>query len=75
MPEELTMARPKKGQKKVERPADERVAIIHLKGTAEYAEWLDDLHRETLVSKAALIRLGLSMVAEKYGIKRRPPEM
>jgi hypothetical protein len=68
---EAMMGRPKKGEKKAERPPDERVAIIHLKGTAEYAEWLEELFRKSHVPKATLVRLGLEEIAKRY--KHRPP--
>jgi hypothetical protein len=71
MSEETAMARPKKGEKKAERPPDERVAIIHLKGTAEYAEWLDGFFRKTHIAKATLVRLALKQLAKEY--KYNPP--
>lgn len=71
----LTVARPKKGAKKPPpRPPDERVAIIHLKGTQEFADWLDAFHRETHIPKATIVRLGLAEVAKRYG-RPEPPEM
>jgi hypothetical protein len=66
------MARPKKGAKK-SLPADERSAVIHLKGTAEYVEWLERLHRKTHIPKAILVRLALAEYAERHG-HDAPPE-
>jgi ATP-dependent protease HslVU (ClpYQ) peptidase subunit len=71
MPEEVTMARPKKGTKKVERLPDERVAIIHLKGTVAYAQWLEEFFQKTHIAKATLVRLALKQLAKEY--KHRPP--
>lgn len=71
-----TMARPKKGdpKPKAKRPPDKRIAIILLKGTAAYSEWLDGLHAETHVPKATLVRLGLAEIARRYKYKT-PPEV
>jgi hypothetical protein len=71
IPGDATMARPKKGDKKAERMPDERVAIIHLKGTAAYAQWLEELFQKSHVAKATLVRLGLEEIAKRY--KHRPP--
>jgi hypothetical protein len=74
VPGEVTMARPKKGAKKVDRPADERVAIIHLKGTVAYAEWLERLHRKTLIPKAAMVRDAMREWCERRKYET-PPEL
>jgi hypothetical protein len=69
------MGRPKKGQEpKRETVPDARVAIIHLKGTPAYAEWLDDAHRKTLIPKAMIFRDALIDWAKKKGLPS-PPEM
>jgi hypothetical protein len=68
------MGRPKRGAKKKPAPSDERVAIIHLKGSPEYAAWLDEFHRKTHIPKATLFRLGMVELAVKYG-HSEPPEM
>lgn len=69
------MGRPKRGvAKKVERPPDERVAIIHLKGTPAYAEWLDAVHRKTDIPKAVIIRRAIALWAERFG-HPEPPEL
>ncbi len=72
--EAVTMGRPKTGVKKVKRPPDARVAIIHLKGTAEYADWLEDFYRKTLLPKTTLVREGLKAIAKIHGFKK-PPEL
>ncbi len=69
------MGRPKKGQRAERRgPSEVRPVIIHLKGTAEYAAWLDELHRKTHIAKATLFRLAMEEWAEKHG-HAKPPEM
>lgn len=70
------MGRPKKG---AEGPAagkspDDRVAIIHLKGTPEYAMWLDGVHRKTHIPKATIIRLAVAEWAARNG-HPVPPEL
>ena len=71
-----TMGRPKSTGKPrpVPEPSDDRVAIIHLKGSLEYAKWLDDVHRETHIPKATIIRLGVIAWAKQNG-KPAPPEI
>lgn len=54
--------------------SDERVVIIHLKGSVAYAEWLEMVHHETHISKATLVRLGLALWAEQNGFAP-PPEI
>ena len=77
MPGVKEMGRPKKGA----RPAsqanpseDDRVAIIHLKGTVGYSTWLDGVHRKTHIPKAAIFRLAVAEWAERNG-HPSPPEM
>jgi hypothetical protein len=67
-------ARPRKGTRKIEKPPDERIAVIHLKGTVAYADWLDDLHRKTHIPKSSLFRLAIAEWAVRNG-HPAPPEM
>lgn len=67
------MGRPKKGTKKPP-PPDERLAIIHLKGSGAYSEWLDAVHRKSHIAKATLFRVALAEWAERNGYPA-PPEM
>lgn len=69
-----TMGRPKKGAKKAAAPADERAAIIHLKGSPAYAEFMDALNRKTHIPKAALFRLAMAEWCERNG-HGTPPEL
>lgn len=70
------MPRKTKGSEKKAEAAspDERVAIIHLKGSPEYAAWLEALHRKTHIAKAALVRLALAEWAARNGAEP-PPEL
>lgn len=68
------MGRPKQGAGKPERTPNERVAIIHLKGTPAYASLLDEVHRKTHIPKASIIRLAIAEWAERNG-HPVPPEM
>jgi hypothetical protein len=54
-------------------PSEERTAIIHLKGTVAYSEWLDRLNRKTHIPKAALVRLAIAEWAARHG-HEPPPE-
>ena len=72
----VAMGRPKKGaDKPVKEPnPDARVAIIHLKGTEEYAAWLDSLSDETHIAKATLFRVAMAEYAKNHG-HPAPPAM
>jgi hypothetical protein len=74
-----TMARPKakgkaqppaKGQ--AEAAPGARVTIISLKGTPAQADWLDDAHRKTHISKSVLVRLALDLLAKDRGLPPFP---
>jgi len=71
------MGRLKKGDRKPPEPTsgtDERVAIIHLKGTPEYAAWLEAANQKTHIPKAAMFRLAMAAWAKANGLDA-PPEM
>ena len=55
-------------------PADERVVIVHLKGSTAYAEWLDQLNKSTHIAKATLFRIAMADWAKANG-HPAPPEM
>jgi hypothetical protein len=67
------MGRPKKGVGRVEKPGDDRVAIIHLKGSQAYSQWLEEIHKKTHLPKATIFRLAVETWAEKNG-HGKPPE-
>lgn len=46
----------KKRAEKKPRTADERVAVIVLKGSPEYREWLAGVSRQTLIPIASIVR-------------------
>jgi hypothetical protein len=54
-------------------PEADRTVIVHLKGTPEYAAWIDDLNKRTHIPKAALFRLAMSAYAKAQGYPL-PPE-
>lgn len=56
------------------KPADDRSVIIHLKGSNEYAAWLEEIHRVTHLPKATIVRLALADWAAKNKHKV-PPEL
>lgn len=72
-PGAATMAK-KKSPSAKEDTADDRVVIVHLKGSAAYAAWLTDLHKKTHIAKATLFRLAMAEWAEKHG-HPAPPEI
>ena len=64
-----TMARPK-GRPKREGPTkthQERITIINLKGSQEQADWLEAVHHKTHIAKSVIVRLALSLWAERNG--------
>ncbi len=67
------MARAKKAARKPSRPPDDRLGVIHIRGTVEYADWLEELHRKTHIPKATLFRVAIAEWAERNG-HPAPPE-
>jgi hypothetical protein len=65
------MARPKGKAKRVPTPATPaqptRTTIINLKGSEAQAEWLEAVHRKTHIAKSVIVRLALTLWAEKNG--------
>jgi hypothetical protein len=53
-------------------PGSERVVIIHLKGSTEYASWLDDLSETTHIAKATLFRVAMAEYAKNHDHKLPP---
>lgn len=72
-PGAVLMGRRKTGAKKPI-PPDDRIAIIHLKGTVEYSAWLDDINKRSHIPKTALFRLAMAEWAQRNGYSP-PPEM
>ncbi len=63
-----------KAKAKQPQAADARVAIMHLKGSLEYAAWLERMHRKTHIGKTSMVRLALAEWAERNG-HELPPEL
>jgi hypothetical protein len=73
---EMAKGRPRASGKKTPptQGQDDRVVIAHIKGTPDYAAWLEALHQKTHIPKAALFRIGLAEWAERNG-HASPPEL
>ncbi len=69
----VAKAEPTEERVVIAQPTEERVVIAHLKGSPEYAEWLDSLHKQTHIPKAALFRLAMAEYAKANG-HEAPPE-
>jgi hypothetical protein len=54
-------------------PGEERATVIVLKGTPEYATWLDNIYWKTHIPKATIVRLALMDWAKKNG-HQAPPD-
>lgn len=55
-------------------PAAGRCTIFHVKGSAEYVAWFDELHRRTHIPKVVMARIALKQLAERLGVEP-PPEI
>ena len=53
---------------------DDRVVIIHLKGSREFAAWLDDIHKKTDIPKTTIFRRAVEDWAASRGFGP-PPEI
>ena len=73
IPGTAIMAKKKAPSAKVE-PTDDRVVIVHLKGSPAYAEWLDNMNKRTHIAKATLVRVALADYAQRNG-HPAPPEL
>lgn len=71
----MAKGRPKKGEKPpLATDSDNRVVIVHLKGSQEYAAWLDAIHAKNHVPKSTMFRLAMAEWAERNG-HPTPPEL
>jgi hypothetical protein len=70
------MGRPRKrpGEPSAVPGKDDRANVIVLKGSPQYVEWFDSLHRKTHIPKSTIVRLALAEWAKKQG-HPAPPEM
>jgi hypothetical protein len=72
-----TMGRPKKAVKRTPELAEdrsERETVIHMKGSADYVDWLEEVHRKTHIPKVQIFRIAVAEWAERNG-HREPPEI
>jgi hypothetical protein len=67
----LLMAKKKKSPGKT--GEDERVAVVVLKDTPEYREWLNAISRDSLIPVASIVRDALAKWAAQRGYPA-PPE-
>jgi hypothetical protein len=58
----------------VEQPDNDRVSVIHLKGSKAYRKWLADATRETKYPQAVIVRWAVAQWAESQGLNP-PPEL
>jgi hypothetical protein len=68
------MARKRTEPKASAPAADERVAVVVLKGTPEYREWLSGVSRDTLIPIASIVRDAVAKWAVAKGYSA-PPDM
>ena len=59
---------------KAEPTGDDRVVIVHLKGSTTYAQWVEHIHKSTHIAKASLFRLAMADWARANG-HPAPPEI
>lgn len=71
-PGTVTMAKKRPAPAKGD-AGDERVVIVHLKGSPAYAAWLDQVHKNTHIAKATIFRLAMAEWAKANG-HPEPPE-
>lgn len=71
----LTVGRPKRGAP--EPPPEERgerETVVHMKGSPEYVDWLENAHKKTHIPKVQIFRLAVTDWAAKNGLPP-PPEI
>jgi hypothetical protein len=60
------------GRKRKPARPDDRVAVIVLKDSAEYRDWVDGLSKATLIPVATIVRDALAKWAVDRGLPRPP---
>jgi hypothetical protein len=71
------MGRPKRLTGKPPAPPEdrgERETIIHMKGSPEYVDWVESIHRKTHIPKVQIFRIAVAEWAERHG-HEAPPEI
>lgn len=66
------MAKKKRAKPKAP-PAEERVAVVVLKGSPEYRDWLNGISQDSLIPVASIVRDALAKWANQRGYSE-PPE-
>jgi hypothetical protein len=71
-----SVGRPKKGKRADRAPGEgeDRETIIHMKGSAEYNDFLDAVHRKTHIPKVQQFRIAYAEWCERNG-HGVPPEI
>lgn len=52
----------------------ERATVIHMKGSPDYVDWLESIHKKTRIPKVQIFRMALEEWAERAG-HPKPPEI
>jgi hypothetical protein len=72
------VGRPKKGQEPKRASSkdrgDFREAILYMKGSPEYFNFVEDIHKKTGLSKVQIFRIAFADWCEKHG-HGKPPEI
>jgi hypothetical protein len=71
------MGRPRKAARRVPAPVEdrgERETVIHMKGSPEYVDWLEEVHRKTHIPKVQIFRIAVAEWAARNG-HREPPDI
>lgn len=71
------MGRPRKAAKQTPEPVadrSERETVIHMKGSPDYVDWLEEVHRKTHIPKVQIFRIAIAEWASRNG-HREPPEI
>jgi hypothetical protein len=71
------MGRPTRSAGKPPAPAEDRCqreTVIHMKGSPEYVDWLESIHRKTHIPKVQIFRIAIAEWAERNG-HGAPPEI
>lgn len=66
------MAKKKKPETPKQDGKDERVAILLLKGSPEYRDWLNGMSKDSLIPVASIVRDALSKWAAQRGYPTSP---
>ena len=51
-----------------------RVSVVHLQGSVDEYNWLEDAHKKTHIAKATIVRLALTDWGKTKGLRAYPSE-